>query len=410
MVFFVHAADLHLDSPLHGLLQTDSYLNRDELRGATRKALDSLTELCINKRVPLLLIAGDLYDGDWQDFSTGLYFVQQMTKLAGAGTRVAIIRGNHDAANKMTKSLVLPENVKVFSSKTPETWILDDLKVAIHGQSYPQAAVTENTALSYPEPVAECFNIGLHHCLLSGASGHQPYAPCTVEDLVAKGYDYWALGHVHSYQVLHNHPHIVYSGCTQGRHIKENGAKGCVIVRGERDSLETSFYPLDTIRWQELSVDVTDCSSPEQCFQKIREQLLATASELSNTLCMRVTLTGTTSAHNSLLQDRNAVLANTQAIAYDIFADRCLIQKINLFTSPKIDITTLSEDDSPLGELVRCISGLQVDDALSVLELDLTPLIAKLSGTGIGYEIDQHTLDDVRDILLHELASLERNS
>ena len=152
MPSFVHAADIHLDSPLRGLLPYDGAPSVDEIRGATRQALDNLVNFIILEQVPLLLIAGDLYDGDWQDFNTGLYFAGQMRRLGDAGVRVAIVRGNHDAANAMTKSLPLPDNVKVFKSRKPETWILEDLGIAIHGQSYSTPEIMDNLAVSYPDP------------------------------------------------------------------------------------------------------------------------------------------------------------------------------------------------------------------------------------------------------------------
>lgn len=104
--------------------------------GATRQALDNLINFALKEKVSFVLVAGDLYDGDWQDFNTGLYFANQMRNLGEAGIRVAVIRGNHDAANAMTKTIPMPQNVKIFSARKPETWLLEDLGVAIHGQSY----------------------------------------------------------------------------------------------------------------------------------------------------------------------------------------------------------------------------------------------------------------------------------
>jgi len=248
MLTFLHAADIHLDSPLRGLLPYEGAPPIEEIRGATRQALDNLVNFALEEKVHFVLIAGDLYDGDWQDFNTGLYFANQMRNLGEAGIRVAVIRGNHDAANSMTKTLVMPENVKIFSARKPETWQLEDLGVAIYGQSYANQDVYENLAIAYPDPMPDMFNIGILHCLISGTEGHLPYAPCTLDDLAAKGYDYWALGHVHKYGVLREQPHIVYAGCTQGRHIREPGNKGCVLVEVEESEIRTEFVPLNVLR------------------------------------------------------------------------------------------------------------------------------------------------------------------
>ena len=151
MTAFIHASDLHLDSPLKGLEVYEGAPDIEEIRNATRQALVNLVDFALNEEVPLVLFAGDLYDGDWPDFSTGLFFAQQMHRLSQAGIRVAIVWGNHDAQNKMTKSLVMPENVKIFSARKPETLVYEDINVAVHGQSYAAAETIRNLAIDYPE-------------------------------------------------------------------------------------------------------------------------------------------------------------------------------------------------------------------------------------------------------------------
>ncbi len=132
---FIHAADLHLDSPLRGL---DGYEGApvEEIRGATRKALENLVDLAIAQSVDFLLIAGDIYDGDWRDYNTGLFFLAQMSRLREPGVRVFFIRGNHDASSQITRQLNLPDHVREFSTRKPETITLDDLGVAILGQGF----------------------------------------------------------------------------------------------------------------------------------------------------------------------------------------------------------------------------------------------------------------------------------
>jgi len=139
MLTFLHAADIHLDSPLRGLSHYEGAPPIEEIRGATRQALDNLVNFALEEKINFVLVAGDLYDGDWQDFNTGLYFANQMRNLGEAGIRVAIIRGNHDAANTMTKTIPMPQNVKIFSERKLETWQLKDIGVAIHGQSEKRA-------------------------------------------------------------------------------------------------------------------------------------------------------------------------------------------------------------------------------------------------------------------------------
>src|SRR5882757_4623826 len=132
---FVHSADLHLDSPLSGLSKYEG-APVEQIRGATRRALENLVKLCLSEGAQLLVIAGDLYDGDWRDYSTGLFFNKQMSALRAAGVKVVWIRGNHDAASKLTAHLALPDNVHELSHRKPESFLLEELGVAVHGQGF----------------------------------------------------------------------------------------------------------------------------------------------------------------------------------------------------------------------------------------------------------------------------------
>nr|WP_291920186.1 DNA repair exonuclease [Maricaulis sp.] len=228
---FFHAADIHLDSPLRGLAgQEGNAVAR--VRSATREAFDLLVGRAVEERVDFLVLAGDLYDGDWRDYKTGLFFAKQMGRLKKEGIPVYLLHGNHDAESQITRRLELPDNVHVFGARMPETFALEELKVALHGQSFRQRDITENLVPDYPAPISGNFNIGVLHTGLGGMGGHENYAPCAMEDLVNKGYNYWALGHVHKASVLHVKPHVVFPGNLQGRHARETGAKGASLGRG----------------------------------------------------------------------------------------------------------------------------------------------------------------------------------
>ena len=193
MFKFIHAADLHIDSPLKGL---DNYEGApvEEIRGATRRALENLVNLAIEEKVSFVLFAGDIYDGDWPDFNTGLFFIKQMSRLQSKGIKVYMVAGNHDAENKMTKKLPMPKNVYMFSSKKSETVLIDELELAIHGQSFATGYTTENLASGFPASKNNYFNVGLLHTSVDGREGHDDYSPCTLNDLINKGYNYWLWG------------------------------------------------------------------------------------------------------------------------------------------------------------------------------------------------------------------------
>ena len=236
---FLHTADIHLDSPLLNLEGYDG-APVETFRGATRRAFDNLVQLAIDEAVSFVLVAGDLFDGDCLDFSTPLYLREKLNELGRSGVRTFIVLGNHDAQSQMKKglSLSLPETTRILSSDMPVTVELEGVPVAVHGQSFARSSETKDLSVNYPAPCPGRFNIGLLHTNCGATAGHDPYAPSSIDKLAARGYDYWALGHIHKRRVLRKKgPWIVYPGNTQGRHVNESGAKGCTLVRVDGTSI-----------------------------------------------------------------------------------------------------------------------------------------------------------------------------
>jgi DNA repair exonuclease SbcCD nuclease subunit len=265
MFKFIHAADIHLDSPLLGL---DRYEGApvEAIRKATRRAFSKLVQLAIAERVDFVILAGDIYDGDWLDYNTGLFFVKEVRELERAGIPVMLIRGNHDAESRITRRLTLPANAHELPWERPDTFPLDSLRIALHGQSYARQAETRNLAADYPPPISGYFNIGILHTALTGREGHETYAPCSVEDLVARGYDYWALGHVHKRESLPvtGRVRVEFPGNIQGRKITETGPKGCLLVTMDADGrAQPEFRALDVFRWAEVVVEAQAATSLE---------------------------------------------------------------------------------------------------------------------------------------------------
>ena len=270
---FLHAADIHLDSPLHGLSRYEG-LPEDDIRGATRAAFDNLVQRAIDEDVDFVVIAGDLFDGEWKDMSTGLYFARAMGRLDRAEIPVFLLAGNHDAASVITRSIPWPPNVRLFSARRPETHLLAELQVAVHGQSFSTPAVTDNLVPSYPAAAEHHFNIGMLHTALAGRKGHADYAPCSLDDLKAKQYDYWALGHVHQHEIVCEAPHVVFPGNIQGRTIRETGPKGAVIVTVEDGQVSSiDRLDLDVIRWLAVDIDCTDVPA-DSIAERMRSALL----------------------------------------------------------------------------------------------------------------------------------------
>ena len=373
---FLHAADIHLDSPLVGLERYEG-APIEAARQATRRALENLVALAIQRGVSFVLIAGDLYDGDWREFGTGLYFVSQMALLREAGIPVVLVAGNHDAANKMTRRLPLPENVRMLSADRPETFCLDGLDVAIHGQSFPKAAVTENLAAGYPAPLSGKFNIGLLHTALSGCEGHEPYAPCTLDELCTRGYDYWALGHVHKQAVLSENPPVVFSGNLQGRHARETGPKGCMLVSTDGGRTEIEHCPLDVLRWEHCRADASSLTTTDDLLEQVRASLdgLAARSE-DRRLAVRVSVEGRTKIHRPLAAEPLTWSNRIRSLASDVGVGRIWVEKVQLRTSP---IAAGPPAEGPIADLLQWIADRPAAAGdLAALAGEVSDLVDKL--------------------------------
>jgi DNA repair exonuclease SbcCD nuclease subunit len=329
MFRFIHAADIHLDSPLLGLRAYDS-APIERLRTAPRRALENLVDLAIRTKVDFLLIAGDVFDGDWKDYSTGQFFVKQMAKLRDCRIPVYLIAGNHDAENKMSRSLPYPDNVHVFESSHATTRRIESIQVAIHGQSFATQAVTEDLSMNYPAQVPGWFNIGLLHTSCTGREGHENYAPCTLEGLGTRNYDYWALGHIHKREVLSQKPWVVFPGNIQGRHAKETGPKGCYVVSvSEQQSIEATFEPLDVLRWETLALDVGPIGDLGELPNLFKASLQETIDRgQDRLLAVRVELQGQSPLHRKFRVEREHILQSCQSVATGLSIDGVWIEKV----------------------------------------------------------------------------------
>lgn len=380
---FIHTADIHLDSPLRGL---SFYLDApaDRLRTATRDAFHNLVSHAIDEQVDFMVIAGDVYDGDWKDFNTGLFFVRQMGRLRQAGIPVYLLYGNHDAESEMTRGLELPDNVYVFSSRKAETFRIDDKKVALHGRSFKVAATTENLLPSYPEPVAGWLNLGVLHTALEGNSEHARYAPCSVAELQAKGYQYWALGHVHEHWIQRGNTTIAYPGNLQGRHIRELGARGALMVTAEDGEItEVDRFDVDVLRWHALEIDISavaDLRGAVRLTGQAMEHLLeATPADLP--LAVRVIFKGRSAAHSQLVVDEGQLRQEVIAQAVALDPDRIWVEKVRLTSEALAAAPSTTEDEvqDALAELESLALSAQEDpDFVRSLQADWQALLEKL--------------------------------
>ena len=354
---FIHAADIHLDSPLRGLGSYED-MPVDTLRGATRAAFSRLVDEAVALDVDFMVIAGDLYDGDWKDHNTGVFFARQMGRLHNANIPVYVLHGNHDAESVMTSRLALPENVRVFSSKRAETFKLDAHRVALHGRSFPHAQVTENLVSDYPAPVPGYFNIGVLHTALEGSSRHANYAPCSLAQLHASGYQYWALGHVHDYQVYPGPVPVVFPGNLQGRHIREQGPKGAVLVScvdGAVQAIEQ--LEVDVLRWSELRLDITSFTQRNEVLAAVRDALVQQFAQQPDDKpsVLRLVLTGETALYGELLASQTQLRSDVVATIAALSDGRMWLEKLRINLEPLAQTRSAPAADDLAGLLAHAV-------------------------------------------------------
>lgn len=256
MVKFLHCADLHLDSPF----ASKQFLSPNILKDVENSAYESfksIVDLALREEVDFMLICGDLFDAENRTLKAEVFLKQQFERLNKEQIFVYVIHGNHDP---LSDSLISdwPQNVTVFSNQveTYQTITKYGEKVYLHGFSYQQNESYENKIDDYPTSDSHSvINIGLLHGTYSKSGVSDRYTEFRLEDLNAKLYHYWALGHIHKRDQLNDLPQIHYPGNIQGRHFNEQGEKGCLIVEGDYVSLKTRFVPTQFIRFESAVIE-----------------------------------------------------------------------------------------------------------------------------------------------------------
>lgn len=374
MFKFVHTADVHLDSPLKSLSLRDPEVG-ELISNATRQSFSGIVDLCLEEDVDALLIAGDLYDGDMNSVKTAGFFAAEMRRLNEGGVQVFIVKGNHDAESKVTRHLVLPENVHVFSTRG-ETVDLQKFGIAVHGLSFKDASAPDSLLPMYPAPIAERINIGLLHTSLAGYAEHDSYSPCSVQNLIDFGYDYWALGHVHKRTVHHQSaPVIVMPGIPQGRSVKESGPKSVTIgVIHDNGQIDIEERLVQVAQFERIEVDVSGLSDMRDLVECLDVAFGEAASSIEcGFLVARLNLVGSTPLAPRLERDRDLVLEEARQAATR--AGKTFVELV------EIDVSTESQDDPsalPINELASLMKADELQATKEHLRQVLVPLISKL--------------------------------
>ncbi|MEI2301668.1 metallophosphoesterase family protein [Ensifer sp. MJa1] len=386
---FVHTADLHLDSPLRSLALRNADL-AEIVRGASRRALVKIVDLCLSEQVDALLIAGDLYDGSQTSMNTALFLGRELRRLDEAGIRVFIIRGNHDAQSQVTNELTLPPSAHVFKGRAKPVLaklLPSGREVYVHGVSFAQPHAPESLLSAFQPPILSAVNIGMLHTSLAGASGHDLYAPCSVADLGAHGFDYWALGHIHQRQVHALRPLIVMPGMPQGRDINEAGVKGVTLVTVEDDGrIGIAEQPIGIASFERLDVELSAWSEWRDMLDGVKQALLRVCDVApAENVIFRLTLSGATPLAWRLRRDADLLRGELDNIAAGIAG--CWIEKVELACrvpeaersgalDPVDELAALVQSDVLTAHGFRQEVRAAVEDLLQQLPPELRQLLA----------------------------------
>jgi DNA repair exonuclease SbcCD nuclease subunit len=415
---FIHTADIHLDTPLQGLVHYGG-APVNEIRNATRRAFERLLDAALAHQVDFVIIAGDLYDVGLKSFESALFFNRQMTRLKDAGIDVYLIHGNHDAASKLIKQLRPPANVHVFRSNEPQTFCRDvlHLRVAIHGQSFATPETTDDLAANYPPPVANAFNIGVLHTNLSGISEHANYAPCSLDTLKNKGYQYWALGHVHNRQIFCSDPYVVFPGNIQGRHGKEPGEKSCELVTvSDAGVISIETISTSVLLWSEVEIDASDCQTADDFYEKLPALFRRLVSDShERVIALRVRIAGSSEAHTELNRDPEVIRNEVISLATEFGNGLLWIERVQVATVARVDRQELLTRDDPVGEVMRALVALRQDPARAADCEGIAELKKRLPKEGAGdaepIVLDVRALataiDEAEALLLARVSALE---
>lgn len=390
VVRYIHAADLHLDTPFLGIARETAqgeHLAR-LLRDAAFTAMERLFRLCETEKPHFLVLAGDIYNEENHSIKAQLALRDGCRRLEAAGVRVFLAHGNHDPLSSRLTAIAWPDNVTVFGQEAECRPVEQDGRVIalVHGISHARLRENRNLARQFHrDATQDCFQLGVLHCTLEGQTKADRYAPCTLEDLKAAGLDAWALGHVHERRILSQTPFVAYSGSTQGLHINEPGLRGCLRVGvspapGGGYRCRAEPVRLGPVQWAVAEADLDGVEQLDAAEARLIAALEAAAEATEpgcEALIVRLRLQGRTGL-DSLLRDPTRQAELTERLeGLQTATPGIWIKDVQADTSPLLDMEAALAREDLLGETLRLAQKLErgpEDDLTALTDAALAPL------------------------------------
>lgn len=395
---FIHAADIHLDTPFHSITAKVPKEYVDLVRTAPKRALQNIADLAVQHNVDFVILAGDVYNGMERTVTSQLALRNFAITLSKHCIRLYIVHGNHDPASSSLHSIRFPDNTFIFPTEyTSVQFIKNDTPTAtLHGISHAQQADTTNLAQLFQATTGNTVHIGILHCSVDSISAETKqgyYAPCSLQDLLKTKMHYWALGHIHTRKILAETPYVVYSGNTQAIRSSEEGERGVYLVRSSKHAhMKLDFFNTAPVIFHTIPVDISekdDLADILLCVEESIVHFLSTRTPANVELFLvTIRLCGTTVLHKKLYEEKDALLDAVQERS--TYRVPVVVQDIHLETTLPIDMELIAAQDDILGEIIKRIQQIQDDPAEKASFL--ASLSPQISRNAASYTLPDPTL------------------
>ncbi len=300
----MHIADSHLGSAFSSLPYDKIALRQKE------SAYTLVQSLSNAKDCDLILLSGDIFENGDVPLYLADMFLDSIESLGDVPVFYAC--GNHDSYYTEVVAHCLRANLKnlhIFSPDKFDCVTIDRLKCRVCGASFSSSVCSESMFPDFALPEDDYVNILCMHSDL--AKGN--YNPLDADALSKSGFDYAALGHVHSFGIYNSGGVCyAYTGVTEGRGFDECGEKGYIKGTVSKGNCELSFVPAAKRMYIDETLDISEFESE---FELV--DILGTLSMDEGNIC-RFTLVGENKLGKNIDCD---FLASQLKCYHAIFAD-----------------------------------------------------------------------------------------